>query len=78
VVPPSTPETAPRGDRKKVDFEARKGSQRFALEVKWARETPLSIRHDYEKLLAFHNDDKHNNALSPFLVVSATPVETSR
>jgi hypothetical protein len=46
-----------RGDCKKVDFEATKSDQRFALEVKWARERQLNIANDRKKLLAFHEAD---------------------
>src|SRR6266487_4079876 len=47
-----------RGDRKKVDFEARKRGHRLALEVKWAAPARrLSITNDYKKLVAFHKDD---------------------
>lgn len=47
----------PRGDSKKVDFEATKVGYRFALEVKWARQQRLSIANDYKKLVAFHQAD---------------------
>jgi hypothetical protein len=52
----------PRGDRKKVDFEARKHGLRFALEVKWARQQRLNITNDYKKLVAFHNDDSSSRS----------------
>src|SRR5207249_45602 len=52
----------PRGDRKKVDFEARKDGQRFAIEVKWVRESRLSITGDYKKLVAFHEEDRSSRS----------------
>lgn len=53
---PGIPQPA-RGDRKKVDFEATKPSQRFALEVKWAKQQRLNVANDYRKLVAFKNAD---------------------
>jgi hypothetical protein len=54
---PGIPKPA-RGDRKKVDFEAINSGLRFALEVKWVkRDTPLIIKGDYDKLVAFYGDD---------------------
>jgi hypothetical protein len=53
----------PRGDRKEVDFEARKGDQRFAL------------TNDYKKLVAFHHDDKSSRC---FLAVFGRLSDISR
>lgn len=54
---PGMPKAA-RGDHKKVDFEATKSGLRFALEVKWVKaKTPLTIKGDYDKLVAFRAED---------------------
>jgi hypothetical protein len=52
----------PRGDRKKVDFEAKKDDQRLAIEVKWVRKSRLSIASDYRKLVAFHQEDRSSRS----------------
>jgi hypothetical protein len=41
------------GDRKRLDFVARRGNLRFALEVKWARARSLDVSNDQLKMAAF-------------------------
>ncbi|HEY2547222.1 MAG TPA: hypothetical protein VGI46_14235 [Candidatus Acidoferrum sp.] len=41
------------GDRKRLDFVAKKGPAHFALEVKWAKFRSLNVENDYEKLAGF-------------------------
>jgi hypothetical protein len=43
-----------KGDKRKIDFVASRGSIRFALEVKWAQDQRLDVEQDYLKLTAFH------------------------
>jgi Holliday junction resolvase len=62
---PGIPQSV-RGDRKRIDFEAIRGSVRFALEVKWAKYAKLNIDNDYEKLVCFHTS---HPASSSFLCV---------
>jgi Holliday junction resolvase len=50
---PGIPQSV-KGDRKRIDFEAIRGSVRFALEVKWARYATLNVDNDYQKLVCFH------------------------
>src|SRR5262245_59692576 len=58
------------GDHKRVDFEAANQNVRFALEVKWPRPiTPkptLSVKSDYDKLVAFHEATKSLSFLCVF------------
>jgi len=54
------------GDRKRIDFEARKDNIHFALEVKWAQQRRLNVENDYKKLAAFH---AYNSASRSFLCV---------
>jgi len=46
-----------QGDHKRIDFEVRRGTLRFALEVKWARHHRINVENDYVKLMAFHHSD---------------------
>lgn len=59
-------EHAVRGDRKRIDFVARRGSHRFALEVKWTDRPVLNVARDIEKLKAFR---RHYPASHSFLCV---------
>ena len=42
-----------RGDRKRLDLIADNGTAKFAMEVKWKRETTLDVAKDGAKLKAF-------------------------
>jgi hypothetical protein len=42
-----------KGDHKRIDFVARKATTLIALEVKWARKRKVSVKRDYDKLVAF-------------------------
>ncbi|MBI1938113.1 MAG: hypothetical protein HYS25_08295 [Ignavibacteriales bacterium] len=42
-----------RGDKKRLDFYANGHSQKFAMEVKWAKSNRLDVTRDLEKLSAF-------------------------
>ncbi len=42
-----------KGDRKRLDFVACAQGLRFAVEVKWAKDSKLDVKRDYEKLAAF-------------------------
>lgn len=54
------------GDHKRIDFVANKSKLQLALEVKWAKKQTISVKTDYEKLVAFRK--KHPDAY-PFLYV---------
>jgi len=45
----------PRGDSKRIDFDARGRDQHFALEVKWAKRRTLNVKNDHTKLIGFLN-----------------------
>lgn len=45
-----------RGDKKRLDFFARKDKLELALEVKWAKKTKIDIESDLEKLEAFQRE----------------------
>ena len=42
-----------KGDRKRLDFVATRNGRAFALEVKWAKQRSIDIKHDELKLLAY-------------------------
>lgn len=45
-----------KGDKKRIDFVARKGDVHFALEVKWAKAKRVIVSRDLKKLQAFQNE----------------------
>jgi Holliday junction resolvase len=42
-----------KGDKKRIDFVAKRHSEHFAMEVKWAKSKKLNIKRDVAKLYAF-------------------------
>jgi hypothetical protein len=46
-------EHAARGDKKRLDFYARKQGSDFAMEVKWAKDSKLRLENDVAKLRAY-------------------------
>jgi Holliday junction resolvase len=50
------------GDKKKLDFVARKKLDAFALEVKWAKRSNISFDTDVEKLRAFASSEHSSRA----------------
>lgn len=55
-------QNAANGDKKRIDFVARRGPVRFAMEVKWARSATPNIKRDVEKMDAFKKRYTTNNA----------------
>lgn len=55
-----------RGDKKRLDFYAKKGVLEFCIEVKWIKKTRTSVANDTKKLKAFA---KHSPAAPAFLLV---------
>jgi hypothetical protein len=58
-----------RGDRKRLDFVARKNKVNFAMEVKWARVIRPNVDQDLQKLSAFR---QVNQASQAFLCIFGT------
>lgn len=50
------------GDKKRLDFYAKKAGTEFALEVKWIRGKVPSLSKDYEKLTAFRKSKAGSRA----------------
>jgi hypothetical protein len=46
---------APVGDRKRIDFVAKRKDVRFALEVKWAQQARINVERDHAKLAAYRS-----------------------
>lgn len=51
-----------RGDRKKLDFVASRGSVTFAMEVKWVRSSQLDLQRDTQKLTAYLEHERTSHA----------------
>ncbi|ROZ78772.1 hypothetical protein [Ramlibacter sp. WS9] len=55
-------EHAEVGDKKRLDFFARKPGSSFAMEVKWAKSATAKVKNDVEKLRAFLKDKPKSRA----------------
>lgn len=55
-------EQAAVGDRKRLDFVARKPGSSFALEVKWAKTPTPRVKNDVLKLRAFLKEEPNSRA----------------
>ena len=62
-------EHQPIGDRKRLDFVAKKGDIAFAMEVKWAKKNRINVTNDINKLRAYCN---HHPGAQGFLCVFGT------
>ncbi len=51
-----------QGDKKRLDFYAKKDTTEFALEVKWLRAKTANLSKDYEKLIAFRKSREGSRA----------------
>ncbi len=47
-----------KGDKKRIDFVAKRNGSMFALEVKWAKTARLDVTRDYQKLKWFKDTNR--------------------